>query len=131
MIKKSFVLLCCLLSLSQTFNPVKAAEYVYFGFDPQIVTNYVTMNKKMGYVRLTVELMIEGPENLEAVEHHSPLLRDAIITIIGQQTEYKIKSIKARAEILKQCEDKIKSILTQETGKPLIKKLLFTQWIDD
>tara|TARA_B110000090_G_C13349478_1_gene434298 strand:+ start:837 stop:1232 length:396 start_codon:yes stop_codon:yes gene_type:complete len=130
MIKKSFVLLCCLLSLSHTSNPVKAAEYVYFGFDPQIVTNYVTMKKKMGYVRLTVGLMVEGPENLEAVEHHSPLLRDAIITIIGRQTEYKIKSIKGRAEILKQCEDKVKAILTQETGKPLIKKLLFTQWID-
>jgi flagellar FliL protein len=131
MIKKSLVLFCCLFSLSQVFNPVKAAEYVYFGFDPQIVTNYLTVKNKMGYVRLTVKLMIEGPENLEAVEHHSPLLRDAIITIIGKQTEDQIKSIKGRAKILKQCEDKVKSLLTKETGKPLIKKLLFTQWIDE
>ncbi len=129
--KKSLVLFCCLFSLSSAFSPAKAAEYVYFGFEPQIVTNYVAVKKKMGYVRLTVELMIEGPSNFDVVEHHSPLLRDAIITIIGKQTEDKVKSIKGRAEILKLCEDKVKSLLTKETGKPLVKKLLFTQWLDN
>jgi len=129
--KKTIVMLCCLLSLSSAFSSVKAAEYVYFGFEPQIVTNYVASKKKMGYVRLSVELMIEGADNFDVVEHHSPLLRDAIINIIGNQTEEKVKSIKGRADILKQCEDKVKSLLTKETGKPLVKKLLFTQWLDN
>lgn len=127
---KALIFLCCLFSLSSSISTVKAAEYVYFGFEPQIVTNYVAVKKKMGFVRLTVELMIEGPNNLEVVEHHSPLLRDAIITIIGKQTEEKVKSIKGRAEIQKLCEEKVKSLLQKETGKPLIKKLLFTQWLD-
>ena len=129
--KKPIVLLCCLLSLSSAFISVKAADYVYYGFEPQIVTNYVASKKKLGYVRLSVELMIEGTDNFDVVEHHSPLLRDAIINIIGNQTEDKVKSIKGRADILKQCEDKVKSLLTQETGKPLVKKLLFTQWLDN
>lgn len=124
---KSILFLCCLLSISTT----KAAEYVYFGFEPQIVTNYVAVKKKLGYVRLSVELMIEGPGNLEVVEHHSPLLRDAIINIIGQQGEEKVRSIKGRAEIQKLCEDKVKALLLKETGKPLVKKLLFTQWLDN
>jgi flagellar FliL protein len=82
-------------------------------------------------VRLTVELMIHDSSNYEAVEHHAPLLRDAIITIIGQQTEAKIKSINGRHEIQKLCEDKVKTLLQKETGKTLIKKLLFTQWLDN
>ncbi len=85
----------------------------------------------MGYVRLTVELMIEDSNNLDVVEHHSPLLRDAIISIIGQQQEEKVKSIKGRTEIQRLCEEKVKSLLTKETGKPLVKKLLFTQWLDN
>jgi flagellar FliL protein len=85
----------------------------------------------MGYVRLTVELMIEESSNYEVVEHHAPLLRDAIINIIGQQPEAKIKSINGRFEIQKLCEEKVKSILQKETGQPLIKKLLFTQWLDN
>jgi len=29
------------------------------------------------------------------------------------------------------CEEKVKQLLAEETGKPLIKKLLFTQWLDN
>ncbi|MCH2055370.1 MAG: flagellar basal body-associated protein FliL [Thalassotalea sp.] len=110
---------------------VKANDYVYFGFQPDIITNYVAVKKKLGYVRLTVELMIEGSDNLEAVEHHAPLLRDAIITVIGQQSEDKIKSINGRHEIQRECEEKVQELLNQETGKPLVKKLMFTQWLDN
>jgi flagellar FliL protein len=119
--------------LAATFyllSPVNAQEYAYFGFEPDIVTNYTVVKKKMGYVRLTVELMVPG-DNLSVVEHHSPLLRDAIINIIGQQAEAKVKSIKGRAEIQSLCETEVKKLLTEETGKPLVKKLLFTQWLDN
>jgi flagellar FliL protein len=125
MIKYLIVLSCFLTSLS-----TKASDYAYFGFEPDIVTNYVAVKKKMGYVRLTVELMVES-DNLEIVEHHSPLLRDAIIDIIGRQAEAKVKSIKGRSEIQLLCEEQVKALLTQETGQPLIKKLLFTQWLDN
>ena len=125
MIKYLIVLSCFLTSLS-----IKASEYAYYGFQPDIVTNYVAVKKKMGYVRLTVELMVKS-DNLVIVEHHSPLLRDAIIGIIGSQAEAKIKSIKGRSEIQLLCEEEVKELLTKETGKPLIKKLLFTQWLDN
>ncbi|OUR59482.1 flagellar basal body-associated protein FliL [Colwellia sp. 39_35_sub15_T18] len=121
-----------LLILAFILTPLasKASDYAYFGFEPDIVTNYVAVKKKMGYVRLTVELMVEG-DNLEIVEHHSPLLRDAIISIIGKQPEAKVKSVKGRSEIQLLCEEQVKELLTKETGKPLIKKLLFTQWLDN
>ncbi|MFD2167352.1 flagellar basal body-associated protein FliL [Thalassotalea euphylliae] len=110
---------------------VKASDYVYYGFQPDIVTNYVAVKKKMGYVRLTVELMVEGSNNLEVVEHHAPLLRDAIIDIIGQQSEDKIKSINGRHEIQRMCEERVQDLLKAETGQTLIKKLMFTQWLDN
>lgn len=123
----SLLLLLCTLFIF----PAKAVDYVYFGFEPDIITNYVAMKKKLGYVRLTVELMMDDANNLAVVEHHAPLLRDAIITIIGQQPEDKIRSIRGRNDIKTMCEEKIKSLLTEETGKPVIKKILFTQWLDN
>ena len=93
---KYLFLFSFLLTLSTSAPQAKASNYAYFGFEPDIITNYVAVKKKMGYVRLTVELMVEG-DNLTIVEHHSPLLRDAIINIIGQQSEAKVKSMKGRA----------------------------------
>ncbi|TWX66244.1 flagellar basal body-associated protein FliL [Colwellia demingiae] len=127
---KNLFFFSLLLTLSASVSQAKASDYAYFGFEPDIVTNYVAVKKKMGYVRLTVELMVEG-DNLTIVEHHSPLLRDAIINIIGQQSEAKVKSIKGRAEIQLECEEQVKELLIKETGEPLIKKLLFTQWLDN
>ncbi len=128
---KTILQLLILVILVTSSSKVSSAEYAYFGFEPSIITNYVSVKKKIGFVRLTVELMIEDASNYEAVEHHAPLLRDAIITIIGQQTEAKIKSINGRHKIQKLCEEKVKQLLKKETGKTLIKKLLFTQWLDN
>lgn len=127
--KKLFAILL-FSSVISLITPAQAKDYAYFGFEPQIVTNYVATQKKMGFVRLTVELMVDKGD-LEVVEHHAPLLRDAIITIIGQQPQAKIKSIKGRGEIRKLCEIKVKNLLKKETGQELVKKLLFTQWLDD
>jgi flagellar FliL protein len=129
--KRKLLILVTLLSCALSLSSVKAADYAYFGFEPSIINNYVAVKKNLGYVRLTVELMIEDSSNYETVEHHAPLLRDAIITIIGQQPEAKVKSINGRQEIQRLCEIKVKNILTKETGQPLIKKLLFTQWLDN
>ncbi|NQY63490.1 MAG: flagellar basal body-associated protein FliL [Alteromonadaceae bacterium] len=128
---KKIITFFALLFILPVTNQANAYEYAYFGFEPDIVTNYVAVKKKMGYVRLTVELMIENSSNYNVVEHHSPLLRDAIIDIIGQQPESKVKSINGRYEIQDLCEKKVKSLLIKETGQPLIKKLLFTQWLDN
>ena len=97
--KKNILILVTLLSFALSLSSVKAADYAYFGFEPSIITNYVAVKKKLGYVRITVELMIEDSSNYETVEHHAPLLRDAIITIIGQQPEAKVRSINGRQEI--------------------------------
>jgi flagellar FliL protein len=83
----------------------------------------------MGFVRVTVELMVNEGNDLLVVEHHAPLLRDAIINVINQQTEDRVNSITGRQEILELCEKKVQELLTQETGKPVVKKLLFTQWL--
>jgi flagellar FliL protein len=127
---KYLFLFSFLFTLSTCVSQAKASDYAYFGFTPDIVTNYVAVKKKMGYIRLTVELMVER-DNLTIVEHHAPLLRDAIIDIIGHQVEAKVKSMKGRAEIQLLCEETVKELLIKETGQPLIKKLLFTQWLDN
>ncbi|NQY49210.1 MAG: flagellar basal body-associated protein FliL [Colwellia sp.] len=127
---KALILFSILFTFTIGASRANASNYAYYGFEPDIVTNYIAVKKKMGYVRLTVELMVAG-DDFSIVEHHAPLLRDAIINIIGQQSEAKVKSMKGRAEIQLQCEEQVKELLIKETGQPLIKKLLFTQWLDN
>lgn len=118
----SCLLLCSQLSWAED-------QYGYHGFEPDIITNYITTKKKPGYVRVTVELMINNVDNLEVVEHHEPILRDAVIKILGKEAEEVVKSLTGRETIRKKCADKVKEILKAETGDEVIRDLLFTKYL--
>ena len=108
----------------------QAREYAYFGLEPDIVTNYVgTSARSLGYVRVTVELMLDSPNHLEAAEHHAPLLRATTIDIFGRQSEEKVKSLTGREEIRRMCIDELRKLMKAETGAEMIKDVIFTQYI--
>ncbi|AZQ12668.1 flagellar basal body-associated protein FliL [Shewanella sp. 3B26] len=109
----------------------KLEEYAYYGFEPEIVTNYISNRKKLGFVRISVELMVKNPDDLIQLERHDPLLRAAIIEILGNQPEEKVKSLTGREEIRRECYDAVNRLIEAETGKALIVNLLFTRYLYD
>lgn len=104
-------------------------QYTYYTLEPDITTNYVTQGKKLGYLRLQVDLMVADPDLIRKLEHHAPLIRDAIINIIGQQSEAKIKSLAGREEIRQDCLHKVNELLIAETNQKILTELLFTKYL--
>lgn len=107
----------------------KAADYAYFGLEPDIVTNYLSNAASLGYVRVTMELMLEDVSYLEVIEHHAPLLRATAIEIIGRQSEERVKSLTGREDIRRSCLDAMRELLKKETGAPVIKDVIFTKYL--
>ena len=120
-----------MLLVTATSWSVRAESNVgYFGFEPDIITNYIGQgNKKLGYVRITVDLMLNDMSDIAVVEHHTPLLRDAIVEILSKEPEENIKSLTGREEIRKRCTEKLKSLLKQETGQEIVREVLFTKYL--
>ena len=131
--KKSLlsIYLISMLLVTATSWSVRAESNVgYFGFEPDIITNYIGQgNKKLGYVRITVDLMLNDLSDIAIVEHHTPLLRDAIVEILSKEPEENIKSLTGREEIRKRCTTKLKSLLKQETGQEIVREVLFTKYL--
>lgn len=124
------LLLCAITFTLISFTSSAASNLGYYGFEPDITTNYIgTSNKKLGFVRVTVELMLLDMSNLEIVEHHTPLLRDAIVEILSKEPEDKVKSLVGREEIRKKCAEAIKKLLKVETGQEIIRDVLFTKYL--
>ncbi len=101
----------------------------YFGFEPDIITNYISTKRRIGFVRITAELMVEDVQNVGVIEHHSPLLRDAIIDVLIRQPEQKVKSMTGREEIRVLILERLKDLMKKETGQPLIQDLIFTKYL--
>lgn len=120
-------LLASIFAVAQT---AQAREAAYFGLEPDIITNYLgSSSRNLGYVRVTIELMLSSSSHLEAAEHHSPLLRSEIIKIFGSQTEEQVKSLTGREDIRREALEKLRAKMKQETGNEMIKDVIFTKYL--
>ncbi|HDX8342360.1 MULTISPECIES: flagellar basal body-associated FliL family protein [Aeromonas] len=103
--------------------------FLYHLLDPDIITNYLSDGKTLGYVRVTVELMAENEADLKLLEQHDPLIRDAIIRLMGSKTADQIKSLVSREDLRKECETRANELLVKESGKKAIRELIFTKFL--
>jgi flagellar FliL protein len=104
--------------------------YAYVGLEPDIVTNYAGDNsKKLGYVRVTIEMMVADPSKIMSIEHHMPLLRATAIEVFGAQPEDKIRSLTGREDIRRLVLQKFRDIMKRETGEDVIENIIFTKYL--
>lgn len=105
-------------------------QYAYIGLEPDIVTNFLGPSaKKLGYVRVTVELMLYDVDQLEIAEHHMPLLRATAIEIFGRQPEEKVKSLTGREDIRRAITKALQDLMQRETGAQIVKDVIFTKYL--
>ena len=120
---------------SEEEPPAEGAEaaakpgFSYHALDPDIITNYLSDGKTLGYIRVTVELMAENEGDLKLLEQHDPLIRDAIIRLMGSKTADQIKSLVNREELRKEYLTQVNELLVKETGKKAVRELIFTKFL--
>lgn len=133
--KKGLISLLVLLLLSGPSFAEEGKEapagggIAYYAFEPDIITNYIKPGKRIGYVRVAVEFQLANASDIAAVEHHDPLLRDAMIEIFGRQDEQKIKSMTGRDEIRDACLQEVNKLLVQEAGIKGVTNIIFTKYL--
>jgi flagellar FliL protein len=129
LLTRGFVVLCFVFSGVHTVHAQEKANYAYIGLEPEIVTNYISESaRKLGYVRASVELMMDVSQ-LEIAEHHMPLLRATAIEIFGQQPSEKVKSLTGREDIRRAILKALQDHMKQETGGEVIKNVIFTKYL--
>ena len=114
----------------QSKTALAQSDIAYLSLEPEIVTNYSGNSaRKLGYVRVNIELMLHSVDHLEAAEHHLPLLRATTIEIFGRQPQDKVKSLTGREDIRLSIKKALQDLMTEETGSEIIKDVIFTKYL--
>lgn len=110
---------------------VKAQGQAYFGFEPDITTNFVRSGdqRNLGYIRVSIDIMVPTTQDLKIVEYHQALLRDAFIRILSTESEGRVRSLNGREEIRIACLEAARALILRETGKDLVLDLIFTKYL--
>ena len=124
-----FLTITLLFSASSFAEEKSAPKLAYFTLEPDLTTNFYTKGKKLGYIQVRLDIMVANSNDLAAIEHHQPLIRDAAIELLGKQNEETIKSLSGREDLRKTLVEHLNKILLIETGKTLIADLLFTKYL--
>jgi flagellar protein FliL len=104
-------------------------QLAYFTLEPDLTTNFFTKGKDLGYIQVRIDIMVASPADLPIVEKHQPLIRDAVVELLGKQTEDTIKSLAGREDLRKTLVKSLNDVLLAETGRSIIADLLFTKYM--
>lgn len=125
-----FALLCLIFVMPAIAEEeASTPSLAYFTLEPDLTTNFYTKGSDLGYIQVRIDIMVANQTDLPLIEKHQPLIRDAVIELLGQQSEETIKSLAGREDLRKNLVEELNSILLPETHKTVIADLLFTKYL--
>ncbi len=89
----------------------------------------VTGDAKDRLVQIKVQLMGRGSENENLARYHSPLVESSLLAPFASATVEQLRTPNGRIERRDKATDDIKAALNQAVGKPVIEKVLFTDFV--
>ncbi|AOY47810.1 TPA: flagellar basal body-associated protein FliL [Vibrio cholerae] len=114
------------LKTEQVAAPTDPVSYVNIA---QPFVFNVTGDAKDRLVQIKVQLMVRGSENENLARYHSPLVESSLLATFASATVEQLRTPNGRIELRDKATDDIKAALNQAVGKPVIEKVLFTDFV--
>ncbi|WP_406030378.1 flagellar basal body-associated FliL family protein [Succinivibrio sp.] len=97
----------------------------------EITTNLANLNPRdrLHYIQIKVGLMLEDSRDAAIIADIEPLLKDIILTILGNKEFSQVATNEARERIRVECREKILSTLKDKFGKSIVSDVLFLSYL--
>jgi len=115
-----------LLQSSALAEDEQAKPAAYYTLYPNFITH---LNSQAGksFAEVRVELMVDDASQVEIIKYYEPLLRDKLIELFTQQSRETMRAFAQRKALQETALKELQKLMQHETGKPTIKRVLFTK----
>lgn len=115
---------------AQTLAAARAPEVAYYDMTPDFTTNLANMGTgRMHYLRVHVNIMVKDSNDMPLLTAHDPLIRDAILSIIGTKEYNAIATAAGREALRAECRARVAELLSEKKKGPVVQDLLFTNYV--
>ncbi|EMC9922106.1 flagellar basal body-associated protein FliL [Vibrio parahaemolyticus] len=113
---------------SQQTQAATANPIAYVNLPQPFIFN-VTGDRRDRLVQIKAQLMVRGSENEQLARYHSPLVESSLLSTFASATVEQLRSPTGRVELRDRASEDIKAALNAAVGKPVIEKVLFTDFV--
>lgn len=100
----------------------------YIPLQPPLVVN-LDSARRAQFLRVDLQFFVETAEDASALTLHMPLLRDRLITLLGGRKSDTLMSMEAREALRGEVLEKVRTTMTEQSGKPAVTAVYFTGFI--
>lgn len=100
----------------------------YFALTPSFVVNLADTYGNR-YLQVDINLMGRQSDFSDAISHHVPLLRHRLLMLFGQKQSTQLRSSEDKEKVQAEALEEVRTLLVQETGKPMVEALYFTSFV--
>lgn len=109
-------------------TPEPQKQAIYYPIKPHIIVNFDTKGRKR-YLQAEITFLVREPDVVAAIELHMPMIRNALVMLIGGQVYSEIQTAEGKEFLRLECLQEIQTILEKEIGKPGVEQVLFTNLV--
>ena len=101
---------------------------VYVQIKPAFVVN-VADGEEVHHLQLSISFIPTEPGMESAITDHEPAIRHAIVVLISGRQVAEISHTQGKIALREQIQETVNKVLEENTGKPGIKRTLFTGFL--
>lgn len=101
----------------------------YFPLDPAFVVNLNNASSGAQFLQVEIQLMTRDPAALEILKQQAPGIRAKLLMQLSQVNADSLTTLEGKETLRKQALDSVKTMMTAETGKPIVEDLVFTSFV--
>lgn len=106
-------------------EPVVDTKALYIGLSRPFIFP-VMAGRRERLVQIEVQLMVRGDKDQVEAQRHLPLLESTLLTVFSRQGADNYITAEGKLIVRQEALDELNAVLTEEVGKPLVDKVLFT-----
>lgn len=104
-------------------KPLPPAQYI--AMDPAFVVNLADADT-VKYLQADVQLQTRDPDTAAAIALHTPLIRNRLLLLFGQQTSQQLAGRTGKERLQAQALNEVRSVLKAQHAADKVDALLFT-----
>jgi flagellar protein FliL len=113
----------------ETVDPRSLGPALYTPLDPPLLANFVDDTGATRYLQIGVQAMARDQKVVDAVQAHSPALRNAFLLMLANQDQNEIVTREGKERLGQEMLAEARAILKRNSGLDAIEALYFTSFI--